>query len=423
MKILYLDCGMGAAGDMLSAALLELIPDQDRFIEDVNKIGIPGVCIETEKTEKCGIKGTHVHVKVNGCEEVSKDPDDEEHDSTLNADSHDEHHGEDDHNHEHSDDDHHHSHRHMHDTEETVKHLDISDKVKADVINVYKIIAAAESSVHGMPVSEIHFHEVGAKDAIADITMVCMLMDMISPEKVIVSPIHVGSGHVHCAHGVLPVPAPATALILKDVPIYGGEIKGELCTPTGAALLKYFADEFGDMPVMKSSAIGYGLGQKDFERANLVRSILGEADAHSENKIVELSCNVDDMTAEKIGFAMERFYEAGAVEVYTIPVGMKKSRPGQLITVMCHEADREKMIRAVFKYTSTIGIRENISKRYTLDRQMTDEDTPVGKIRKKISTGYGITREKYEYEDIAKAAVERGTSISEIERIIEGREQ
>ena len=408
MKILYLDCGMGAAGDMLSAALLELIPDQDRFIEDVNKIGIPGVCIETEKTEKCGIKGTHVHVKVNGCEEVSKDPDDEEHDSTLNADSH---------------DDHHHSHRHMHDIEETVKHLDISDKVKADVINVYKIIAAAESSVHGMPVSEIHFHEVGAKDAIADITMVCMLMDMISPEKVISSPIHVGSGHVHCVHGALPVPAPATALILKDVPIYGGEIKGELCTPTGAALLKYFADEFGDMPVMRSSAIGYGLGQKDFERANLVRSILGEADAHSENKIVELSCNVDDMTAEKIGFAMERFYEAGAVEVYTIPVGMKKSRPGQLITVMCHEADREKMIRAVFKYTSTIGIRENISKRYTLDRQMTDEDTPVGKIRKKISTGYGITREKYEYEDIAKAAVERGTSISEIERIIEGREQ
>ena len=423
MKILYLDCGMGAAGDMLSAALLELIPDQDRFIEDVNKIGIPGVCIETEKTEKCGIKGTHVHVKVNGCEEISKDSDDEEHDITLNADSNDERHGEDDHNHEHSDDDHHHSHRHMHDIEETVKHLDISDKVKADVINVYKIIAAAESSVHGMPVSEVHFHEIGAMDAIADITMVCMLMDMISPEKVIVSPIHVGSGHVHCAHGVLPVPAPATALILKDVPIYGGEIKGELCTPTGAALLKYFADEFGDMPVMRSSAIGYGLGQKDFERANLVRSILGEADAHSENKIVELSCNVDDMTAEKIGFAMERFYEAGAVEVYTIPVGMKKSRPGQLITVMCHEADREKMIRAVFKYTSTIGIRENISKRYTLDRQMTDEDTPVGKIRKKISTGYGITREKYEYEDIAKAAVERGTSISEIERIIEGREQ
>lgn len=423
MKILYLDCGMGAAGDMLSAALLELIPDQGRFIEDVNKIGIPGVCIETEKTEKCGIKGTHVHVKVNGCEEISKDSDDEEHDITLNADSNDERHGEDDHNHEHSDDDHHHSHRHMHDIEETVKHLDISDKVKADVINVYKIIAAAESSVHGVPVSEIHFHEVGAKDAIADITMVCMLMDMISPEKVISSPIHVGSGHVHCAHGVLPVPAPATALILKDVPIYGGEIKGELCTPTGAALLKYFADEFGDMPVMRSSAIGYGLGQKDFERANLVRSILGEADAHSENTIVELSCNVDDMTAEKIGFAMERFYEAGAVEVYTIPVGMKKSRPGQLITVMCHEADREKMIRAVFKYTSTIGIRENISKRYTLDRQMTDEDTPVGKIRKKISTGYGITREKYEYEDIAKAAVERGTSISEIERIIEGREQ
>ena len=410
MKILYLDCGMGAAGDMLSAALLELIPDQDRFIEDVNKIGIPGVCIETEKTEKCGIKGTHIHAKVNGCEEVSQDHCEDDHDREHDDEDHDQ-------------DDHDHDHRNMRDIEEIVEHLNVPTKVRTDIINVYKIIAAAESSVHGVPVSEIHFHEVGAMDAIADIAMVCMLMDMISPEKVISSPIHVGSGHVHCAHGVLPVPAPATALILKDVPIYGGEIKGELCTPTGAALLKYFADEFGDMPVMRSSAIGYGLGQKDFERANLVRSILGEADAHSENTIVELSCNVDDMTAEKIGFAMERFYEAGAVDVYTIPVGMKKSRPGQLITVMCHEADREKMICAVFKYTSTIGIRENISKRYILDRQMIDEDTPVGKIRKKASTGYGITREKYEYEDIAKAAVERGTSISEIERIIEGRQQ
>ena len=197
-------------------------------------------------------------------------------------------------------------------------------------------------------------------DAIADITAVCMLMDKIAPQQVIVSPVHVGSGHVRCAHGILPVPAPATAYILRGVPTYGGRIKSELCTPTGAALLKHFATSFGDMPAIEIDAIGYGMGKKNFETANCVRAFLGETE-DKRDTIFELHCNVDDMTAEEIGFAMDRLFEAGALEVFTVPVGMKKSRPGTLICILCHEQDKEIVARATFKYTTTIGIREVVA--------------------------------------------------------------
>lgn len=167
-----------------------------------------------------------------------------------------------------------HHHRGMHEIEHIIEDLKLSQKVRSDVLAVYALIAEAESHVHGVPVTDIHFHEVGTMDAIADITAVCLLMERIAPQQVISSPVHVGSGHVHCAHGILPVPAPATAYILRDVPIYGGGIKGELCTPTGAALLKHFVTSFGNMPVMKTEMIGYGMGKKDFEAANCVRAFL-----------------------------------------------------------------------------------------------------------------------------------------------------
>ena len=175
----------------------------------------------------------------------------------------------------------------MHEIGHIVQDLPLSEKVKADILAVFSLIAEAESHVHGVPVKEIHFHEVGTMDAIADITAVCLLMDKLAPEKVIVSPVHVGSGHVRCAHGILPVPAPATAYILRNVPIYGGSIRGELCTPTGAALLKHFATGFGEMPVMKTAAIGYGMGKKDFDTVNCVRALLGETD-ETGAPIVEL---------------------------------------------------------------------------------------------------------------------------------------
>lgn len=283
---------------------------------------------------------------------------------------------------------------------------------------VYGLIAEAESHAHGVPVTEIHFHEVGTMDAVADITAVCLLMDHLSVDEVVVSPVHVGSGQVKCAHGILPVPAPATAYILKDVPIYGGSIKGELCTPTGAALLKHFATRFGNMPVMKVQAVGYGMGKKDFEAANCVRAMLGETE-NREDIVLELSCNVDDMTAEEIGFAMEQLFAGGALEVYTIPIHMKKSRPGTLIRVMCKEQDKEDIIRLIFKYTTTIGIRQVETQRYVLDRKITTVETPCGTVRRKDAAGYGVCRSKYEYDDLARIARERGLSIKDVRDLIE----
>jgi uncharacterized protein (TIGR00299 family) protein len=301
----------------------------------------------------------------------------------------------------------------MSDIEDMINGTAASDKVKKDAINVYKLIAEAESKVHGEPVSEIHFHEVGAMDAVADVTACCYLMDAIGADRIIASPVRTGRGHVHCAHGILPVPAPATANILVGVPNYQGDIDGEMCTPTGAALLKYFADDFGDQPVMKTTSIGYGMGKKDFPQLNAVRASLGEEEGNTD-KIVELSVNLDDMTPERIGFACDRFFELGAVEVYTTSVHMKKFRPGVVLTVMCREDKRDIMVEAIFKYTTTLGIRENISKRYSLKREVVKVDSPFGEIRKKQSSGYGVNREKYEYDDLAAIAHGEGVSIEDV---------
>lgn len=388
MKTLYIDCGMGAAGDMLTAGLLELFPHQDQMIEQLNTIGIPHVRFERETSVKCGITGTHVSVKIYGKEE---------------------------HHHEHHE--HHHEHSTLHGIEHLLSHLTISEKVRQDVFNVYQMIAEAESQVHGKPVSEIHFHEVGSLDAIADVTAVCYLLDKLSPDSIIVSPIHVGSGQVTCAHGILPVPAPATACLLQGCPVYGGKIKGELCTPTGAALLKYFADDFGEMPILKIASIGYGMGRKDFEAANCVRILLGESD-DEKDLMYELRCNVDDMTAEQIGFAMDRLFEAGAADVFTSPINMKKSRPGTLICVICRPEIKDSLTKVLFKHTSTAGIREIQTKRSILERHITPIETPYGILRRKDYSGYGVKRSKYEYEDLAAIASEHNLSIEEVLNMI-----
>ena len=397
MRTLYIDCGMGAAGDMLTAALLELIPDKEAFLHRMNHLGIPGVMISAEKSVKCGITGTHFSVKV--------------HDTEENEHMHDQAHG---HSHGHS---HSHSHSHTHgsmaEIRSIVSAMPIPTMVKLDIMSVYNEIAEAESAVHGVPVDQIHFHEVGSMDAVADITAVCLLMHELDVDRVVASPIHVGSGQVRCAHGILPVPAPATAHILKQVPIYGGSIRGELCTPTGAALLKHFVENFGDMPVMAVSGIGYGMGKKDFERANCVRVLLGET-AKQTDEILELNCNIDDMTGEAMGFALEQLMEHSALDAFTVPIGMKKSRPGVMLTVLCKEANKEEMVRLIFQHTTTLGIREKRCQRHILDRRMESVDTPYGKVHRKISTGYGVQRTKYEYNDLARIAREQNLSLFEV---------
>ena len=397
MKTLYLDCGMGAAGDMLTAALLELFDDPNKIVRELAKLRIPGVRFLAERAQKCGIYGTHMRVIVWDMEE--------------NEHLHSHHHHDHDHGH-----DHHHDHTHggMADIAHIISHLNISDKVRRDILAVYDLIAQAESHAHGVRVEQIHFHEVGTMDAIADVTAVCYLMDKLGIEKVYASPVHVGSGQVRCAHGILPVPAPATAHILRGVPIYGGEIKGELCTPTGAALLKHFVSEFGKMPPMTVEKIGYGMGTKDFPAANCVRAMLGHTD-DSRDQIAALSCNLDDMTGEEIGFAMEQLLEAGALDVYTTAIGMKKNRPATMLTVLCRDDQKEAMVRLIFRHTTTLGIREAEFCRYTLQRQIETVETPYGPVRRKVVSGYGVSRSKAEYEDLAKIARQQGAGLRELD--------
>jgi len=424
MKTLYLECAMGAAGDMLMAALLELIPDRQAFIDKMNALNIPGVHVEAEKAVKCGITGTHIKVTVHGQEEESLDEHAHEH-----VHDHDHEHTHDhDHEHEHTHDhdhphDHEHSHGHHHhhasmlEIDTVISSLAVSDQVKENAKAVYRLIARAESQVHGQPISAIHFHEVGTLDAVADVVGVCLLMEEIGAEEIVASPVHVGSGHVHCMHGVLPVPAPATALILEGVPTYGGKVQGELCTPTGAALLKHFVTCFDDQPVMTAKAIGYGMGKKDFERANCLRAFLGESEGKRE-EITRLECNLDDMTGEDIAFACEQLFKAGARDVYTQAIGMKKGRPGVLLSVICLPDQADALAAVMMRHTSTLGVRRQDMSRYVLNRQTETRETACGPVRFKQSSGMGAEREKPEYEDIAALAEKHGLSLEEIRKAL-----
>lgn len=404
MRTIYLDCSMGAAGDMLMAALLELLPEKDTFLQKMQSLGLPGLEISAEPSVKCGITGTHMRVLIHGEEEGHPEHAVEEH-AHSHADA-----PEAAHAHVHV---HPHHHTDLDELTHRISHLNVSEAVRSDILAVYQSIADAESRVHGVPVEQIHFHEVGSLDALADVTGVCLLMELLAPEQVLASPVHVGSGQVRCAHGILPVPAPATALLLEGIPIYGGSIRGELCTPTGAALLRRFVTRFGPLPPMRVEKTGYGMGTKDFEAANCVRAMLGQTEK-SAGHILELACNLDDMTPEAVGFAMEQLFAAGALDVYTTPIGMKKNRPGVLLTCMCREDDREAMLRTIFRHTSTLGVRVSVCDRYTLSRRQYAVQTPDGEIRVKESSGWGVLRRKAEFEDLAHIARQTGKSIAEV---------
>jgi|GEM_PF-58191 len=450
-KVLYIECGMGAAGDMLTGAIIDMSKNKEGVVRLLNSIGIPGVEYSAVRDSKCGIVGTHVRVTVDGVSEdevhgdVHRD-DYHEHHSSRHHDTH-EHHS--DGNHEYLSGGHNgtHEHRGLADVEAIINSLNIPDKTKQDAVNVYRLIAEAESHAHGCEVSQVHFHEVGQMDAIADVVAVCLLILSLSPDKIYVSPINVGSGTVRTAHGILPVPAPATAYLLKGVPTYSSAVKRvdsgksfmsdcELCTPTGAALLRYFADEFTEMPAMRLINTGYGTGTKDFEQANCVRIMMGMIDescktaghpsgdrvsdrsnqdtdirtsqssARSKDcgcdEVVELCCNIDDMTGEEIGYATELLMRCGAKDVYTTPIGMKKGRPGVLLTCLCAPSDVEQFTKLIFANTTTIGIRTSTMQRFTLDRHSDVVRTPMGEIRTKISEGYGVRKVKPEYDDVVK---------------------
>ena len=421
MKTLYIECNMGAAGDMLMAALYDLLEDQQEFLNTMNGLGLPGVHVEAQKGVTCGIAGTHMAVTVHGEEEKEPAADhhdhhDHDHDHHAHDHSHEHHnhdHSHDHHSHDHHDHDHHdHNHHHHHATPghiaEIIDALPLPQAVKAQARGVYDRIAQAEAAAHGCPVGDVHFHEVGALDAVADVTGVCYALYLLQPERILVSPIHVGSGTVRCAHGVMPVPAPATARLLTGIPYYTGQIRGELCTPTGAALLAQFAESFGPMPIMRVQKVGIGIGTKAFEQANCVRAFWGETADESNGEITELVCNIDDMTPEALAFASSRLLEMGALDVYTTPGTMKKGRPGHVLTVLCQADKEQDLARHILEQTTTNGLRVRRCGKYFLHPDFRVIESQWGPVRVKTAEGYGVRHEKPEFEDVASLAREQG---------------
>ena len=375
MHTLYIDCRMGAAGDMLAASLLELQPDRDAALARLNALGIDGVAVAAERTVRGGLSGTLLDVTVHGEAE---------------------HHHHDAHSH------HHHHHATMAEIDSRIESLNASDAVKTHVRAVYRLIAEAESAAHGRPVAEIHFHEVGAADAICDIASVATLLEAIGPVRIVASVPEVGGGFAHCAHGVVPVPAPATANILKGIAFSSGAADCELLTPTGAALLRHFAAEFGPMPTMSVERIGIGCGHREIDgMANIVRTFLGEtvetsSKGSANERIVELRANIDDMTGEDLAFACERIRAEGAKDVTLVPAIMKKGRPGHILEVMASEDDADRIAVAMLRETSTFGVRRIDCARYALERHIERGDDGV---RVKYGSGYGVSKSKREFED------------------------
>lgn len=435
MKTLYLECNMGAAGDMLTAALWELLDEtrREEFLNTMNGLGLPGVEVRTEKAAQCGIWGTHMQVKVHGEEEESLDVNQEHihehahgHEHTHCGEVHPGHthdhvqepvHGQEhshEHPHGHGGEGHHH-HTGMAEIEAQIGALALPQAVRQNALAVFHLLAQAESHAHDRPVEQIHFHEVGTMDAVADVVGACLLLYMLAPDEILASPVHVGCGQVRCAHGILPVPAPATAYLLQGVPAYGGSVQGELCTPTGAALLRHFVKHFGPMPVMAAQAIGYGMGKKEFAQANCVRAFWGET-ADRQDEAAQLSCNLDDMTGEDIAFAAEQLLAAGALDVWTQAIGMKKGRPGVMLCCLCRPEDAARLGEVMLRHTATLGVRKTLCTRQVLERESRVLQAGEDTVRVKTAAGAGAHKAKLEYEDLAAIARRRGETLAQVRR-------
>ena len=435
MKTLYIECNMGAAGDMLMSALYELLGEKEKepFLQTMNSLGLPGVEVAADTAVTSGITGTHMKVTVHGEEEDEhlhhhdhehphehgcchdhKHPHehghchDHEHPHEHGHCHHLEHpheHGHcHDHEHPHDHEHHHHHHASPDHIAHLIDHLPLPEEVKAQAKGVYDAIAQAEAKAHGCPVGEVHYHEVGALDAVADVAGVCYALYLLRPDRIVASPVHVGSGTVRCAHGIMPVPAPATAALLAGVPTYGGQIRGELCTPTGAALLAHFAQSFGSMPPLTVEKVGYGVGTRQFEQANCVRAFWGESQQGSNGEIVELVCNIDDMTPEALAFASQRLLEEGALDVYTVTGTMKKGRPGHVLTVLCDAGKEDGLARAILRHTTTIGLRVRRCEKYFLTPGSRSVSTPWGEVAVKTAEGFGVCKAKPEHASVAAVA-------------------
>ncbi len=389
MKILFFDCFSGISGDMALGALLDLTCEDRSLLNELKKTGFNEEWdLKLEKISGYGITGCNADVIIK-------------------------HHG---HKHEGKRQDGH-VHRGLGEIKRIIDASGLNKNVKSIAVKVFEKLADAEAKVHGIDVEKVHFHEVGAVDAIIDIIGVSILIDIIKPDKIMCSPVNTGSGSVKCAHGVLPVPAPATAELLKGFDIYSSGINFELTTPTGAAILKTLCQKSRALPEMRLLNTGYGFGKRDTGGLNALRVFLGEI-IEQTGGIFVLETNIDDMTGEALGAAMDIILEEGALEAYFTPVYMKKQRPSYLLSVLCQKEDKEKFEKLIFKHTSTIGIRNRETCRAVLERREQVVDTSFGRVKVKYSAGYGISKLKPAYEDILRISKEKSLSFDEIYRAV-----
>jgi len=383
MKILYYDCFAGISGDMNLGAMIDLGVDAAYLEAELKKLNIEGFHLEITKDMRRGISGTKAEV-------IVENPDNEKH-------------------------------RHLRHVEEIVNNSTLSEKVKADSLKIFKLIAYAEAKVHQIEVERVHFHEVGALDSIADIVGAAICLDYLKVDKVLSSPIQLGGGTVKCAHGIMPVPAPATALIVENIPVKLGLVQHEATTPTGAAILAAMVDEFTEQISFPITKTAYGIGHRDVSDVpNVLRVFLSE-EANKTTDVTEetatvLECNIDDMNPERYDFILEQLFNAGASDAWLVPIVMKKSRPANMLSVLCNPEKVSKLKEIIFTQSTTIGLREYAIKKSILKRNEITLKTKFGNVRVKQSIFDGkIVRSKPEFDDCRTIALQQKCSMEEIE--------
>lgn len=420
---LLLECYSGISGNMFIGALLNLGVPFEYLKNEIEKLNIDGYELIYKKADKLGIDSTYFNVKLLEDEHHTHEHcHNHEHNDDLNEDKHD--HGDEhehSHHHEHDQDNHEHHHSHVHrnlnDIKTIINGSDLSDYVKENSLKIFEYIARAESKIHGKSIDEVHFHEVGAIDSIIDAVGASVCLEYLKVDAIYASNIYKGHGFVNCAHGLFPVPAPATLEILNETPfeLKQSVVESELITPTGAAILATFAKPL--MSSYKSIKTSYGAGTKDFEIPNVLRISeieLKENKNKKTNEIFLLETNLDDITGEDLGYFMELCMNEGALDVFYTPIYMKKNRPAYKLSVITKRTNVKLMAKLIFKHTTSIGVRFTKYRRFEMDRTFEDVETKYGKVTKKILKYEDIKKESYEYEDLKKIATENNMSIEDV---------
>jgi pyridinium-3,5-bisthiocarboxylic acid mononucleotide nickel chelatase len=423
MKILYYDCFAGISGDMHLGAMIDAGVDPDYLISELKKLNLGGYKLHINREKRKSIEGTKVDVI------LDNDPHTHHHDHHPHRhDDHSHHHHSSDdhhshpHHHAHDHEHHHHEHRNFNDIKTILTSSELPESTINRALKMFRLIAEAEAKIHGVTIEEIHFHEVGAVDSILDITGAAICLEYLKPDKIFCSTIELGGGMVKCAHGLMPVPAPATSEILKGIPVKTGGTPHEATTPSGAAILAANVDEFTDSLSFRAFKTAYGIGHRDMDVPNILRVHVGEMDEKPLNAgdAVVIECNIDDMNPEYYSHIIDRLFSEGALDVYITPIIMKKSRPAVILSVICDKLNQHNLSRIMLRDTTTFGIRSYEVSRLMYNREMETVNTSLGTVTIKKGWIKGMPAKwKPEHEDCKKLADEHGLSLLEVYKIIE----